>query len=343
MTSAESVPLRSLLDAAPDGFIVVDTEGDIVWANQTAHSLFGYRDVELIGRRVDELVPESLRFDHHAHRESYEENPRGRSMGLGLNLSARKKDGTEFPVEISLSPLHTRDGLLVTAIVRDISERKRLEEERNVLSLELETERERDRIAMDLHDGVMQDIYAVALGLELSLDGDGGGESTYADARVVEQSIGQLHEVIRSIRSFIFDLRPRQFPGSLAEGLSNLAEEFAQNSLISTNAMIDEAVTVDDATALIIYHVAHESLSNIRKHAGASSVILTLSKVGDAGHLEISDDGKGFDTNHGPPDGHHGLRNMAARAQAINAQFHIDSAPGKGTTLVLEFPRSAET
>lgn len=339
MTGAESVPLRSLLDVAPDGFIVVDTAGDIVWANQTAHSLFGYRDVELIGRRIDELVPERLRFDHTSHRKSYAENPRGRSMGLGLNLLARKKDGTEFPVEISLSPLHTRDGVLVTAIVRDISERKRLEEERNVLSLELETERERDRIAMDLHDGVMQDIYAVALGLELSLDSE-GDSSRYADATAVEKSIGQLHEVIRSIRSFIFDLRPRQFSGSLAEGLSNLAEEFAQNSQISTNAMIDEEVDVDETTALIVYHVAHESLSNIRKHAGASSVILTLSRVGEGGQLKIRDDGKGFDTNHGPPDGHHGLRNMAARARAINARFHIDSAPGKGTTLILEFPAS---
>ncbi|MGE0056936.1 MAG: PAS domain S-box protein [Dehalococcoidia bacterium] len=336
MTSAESVPLRSLLDVAPDGFVVVDTAGNIVWANQTAHSLFGYRDVELIGRRIDELVPERLRFGHTGHRESYEANPRGRSMGLGLNLSARKKDGTEFPVEISLSPLHTRDGLLVTAIVRDISERKRLEEERNVLFLELETERERDRIAMDLHDGVMQDIYAVALGLELSLDGD--DDSRYADAKVVEKSIGQLHEVIRSIRSFIFDLRPRQFSGSLAEGLSNLAEEFAQNSQIATTATIDEKMDVDETTALIVYHVAHESLSNIRKHAGASSVVLTLANVGGTGQLQIRDDGKGFDTNHGPPDGHHGLRNMAARARAINAKFQIDSAPGEGTTLLLEFP-----
>jgi PAS domain S-box-containing protein len=336
MATAESLPLRNLLDVAPDGFLVVDGSGVVVWANQTAHILFGYRDVELIGRPIEDLVPERLRPLHVNHRASYQENPHTRSMGLGLDLLARKKDGSEFPVEIGLSPLHTRDGVLVTAVVRDISARKKLLEERNVLALELETERERDRIAMDLHDGVMQDVYAVALGLELSLGGE--GESVYADARVVERSIGQLHEVIRSIRSFIFDLRPRQFMGSLAEGLSNLAEEFAQNSQISTTADVDADLDVEETAATIVYHIAHEGLSNIRKHAAASNVHVSLRRVSSDAEMLITDDGNGFDTSVAPPDDHHGMRNMAARARAIGATLEVSSEVRKGTSLRLVFP-----
>jgi PAS domain S-box-containing protein len=336
MATAEGLPLRNLLDVAPDGFLVVDNNGAIVWANQTAHTLFGYRDVELLGRPIEDLVPERLRPLHTIHRASYEANPHTRSMGLGLDLLARKKDGSEFPVEIGLSPLHTRDGVLVTAVVRDISTRKRLQEERNVLALELETERERDRIAMDLHDGVMQDVYAVALGLELSLSGT--GESTSADARVVERSIGQLHEVIRSIRSFIFDLRPRQFTGSLPEGLSNLAEEFAQNSQIATTADVDIDLDLDETTATVVYHIAHEGLSNIRKHASAETVHMTLKRLDGEVEMVITDDGKGFDTSVAPPEGHHGMRNMATRARAIGASLELQSEAGKGTSLRLVFP-----
>lgn len=336
MISADGVPLDDLLDAAPDGFIVVDADGLIVWANQTAHQLFGYEEAELPGRAVDELVPERLRMAHTMHRADYGENPRGRSMGLGLNLLARKKDGVEFPVEISLSPLVTPAGMLVVVIIRDVTERKALEEAHILLRGELEAERERDRIAMDLHDGVMQDIYAVALGLELALDA--GEDPDHADAKVVERAIDQLHEVIRSIRSFIFDLRPRQFSGSLSEALSNLAEEFNKNSQIETVAQIEEGPEVDTAISVAVYHIAHESLSNVQKHAHAGHVTVRLSYTDGTGRLEVLDDGQGFDATVSPPEGHHGMRNMASRARAINAEFSVRSGQGEGTRLSVTFP-----
>jgi PAS domain S-box-containing protein len=336
VSMAESFPLRNLLDTAPDGFVVVDPAGRIVWANQTAHVLFGYDGAELLGRAIEDLVPARLREEHRHHRGTYTEHPHGRPMGLGLDLLGRRKDGSEFPVEISLSPFESDSGLLVTAVVRDVSERKAQEEERNILALELETERERDRIAMDLHDGVMQDIYAIALGLELSVDGE------TADAAIVERSIGRLHDVIRSIRSFIFDLRPREFSGSLAEALSNLAEEFAQNSQIPAHAEVDASIEVDEQVATVVYHIAHEGLSNVRKHAGATNVVLRLVDAGGESRLEIVDDGVGFDTTVSPPEGHHGLRNMAARARAIGGALQIKSRPGAGTTLSVVLPASRE-
>jgi PAS domain S-box-containing protein len=339
MATAESLPLRHLLDSAPDGFIVVDTTGTIVWANQTSHQIFGYLDVELIGRPVEDLVPESFRAAHVEHRSGYYKNPRVRSMGLGLNLVGRKKDGSELPVEISLSPLHTGQELLVTAVVRDITQRRHLEDERAALALELQTEHERDRIAMDLHDGIMQDIYAATLSLELALAES--PDEQFAAASTVERSISQLQDVIRSIRSFIFDLRPREFSGRLPEAISSLAHEFEQNSQIKTEAQVEEAIEADFPIALAVYHIAHEGLSNVRKHAQASHVKVSLFAFDERGCLEVRDNGAGFDTSVIPPEGHHGMRNMAARAGTIGAALTVESARGRGTTLSLQFPLSA--
>jgi PAS domain S-box-containing protein len=118
---------RSLFEAAPDAVVVVDEAGVIQIANRQVETLFGYAPGELVGQQVDVLVPERIRSLHPFHRAKYVHEPRTRPMGVGLELSARRKDGTEFPVDISLSAIETPDGLLVSAAVRDITERKRAE------------------------------------------------------------------------------------------------------------------------------------------------------------------------------------------------------------------------
>jgi PAS domain S-box-containing protein len=119
--------VRALVDTAPDGILMADEDGTILFANRRAEALFGFDRAGLLSRSVDELLPERLRGVHRAHRTRYRAEPRLRTMGAGLMLFGQRADGTEFPVEISLSPLASDEGLRVVAIVRDVSERVQAE------------------------------------------------------------------------------------------------------------------------------------------------------------------------------------------------------------------------
>ncbi|NRF71097.1 PAS domain S-box protein [Aquincola sp. S2] len=126
---------RDLLESTPDGIVMANPSGHIVIANTQAERLFGYDAGELRGRSVDSLLPERFRRAHVGHRSSYFLQPRKRAMGSGLDLAGLRKDGSEFPIEISLSPLRTEESAFVLSAIRDISERKRFElalQEKNV-------------------------------------------------------------------------------------------------------------------------------------------------------------------------------------------------------------------
>jgi protein-histidine pros-kinase len=122
---------RGILEAAPDAMIIVGQDGKIILSNAQTEVLFGYKKSELLGQPIEILIPHRFRPNHPGHRNGYFSSPKTRPMGAGLDLYALRKDGTEFPAEISLSPMETPEGTFVTAAIRDTTERKRLLEEQN--------------------------------------------------------------------------------------------------------------------------------------------------------------------------------------------------------------------
>jgi len=129
MQSVSSELARSVLDAAPDAMIIIDDAGVIFFANRQVSTLFGYPHVDIIGKPVEFLMPERFRDRHLAHRQSYARSVRVRPMGAGLELFGQRLDGTEFPLEISLSPIEDGGRVLVAAAIRDVGDRKRVEAE----------------------------------------------------------------------------------------------------------------------------------------------------------------------------------------------------------------------
>ncbi|CAG0936106.1 two-component system, NarL family, sensor histidine kinase LiaS [Thermoflexales bacterium] len=198
---------------------------------------------------------------------------------------------------------------------------------------------ERERIAMDLHDGIIQSIYAVGLMLEyagLTFD-----ESPEQARKQLQDSISGLNEVIRDIRNYILDLRPQRFQNkNLSAGLIDLVRAFKANTLITVDVQTadraDADLTTDQSTGL--FHITQEALANIAKHARARTVTMNLRREGPLVILTIQDDGRGFDTSTVKAYTGHGLQNMRERARAMGAQLHLESIAGQGTLLEVRLP-----
>ncbi len=141
---AEALLSPTILEAIPDAVVAVNQQGVIIQVNSQTEALFGYTRDELIGQRIEVLVPERQRPQHHQHRANFHQRPKIRRMGSGLDLYGRRRDGSEFPVEISLSPIGSGDAMMVLSVIRDISDRKRIEEDLRRANEELERRKSRE-------------------------------------------------------------------------------------------------------------------------------------------------------------------------------------------------------
>ena len=193
---------------------------------------------------------------------------------------------------------------------------------------------DRERIARDLHDGVIQSLFAVGIGLQ-------GTAAVVGDTRLadrIQQFVTEIDRVIGDVRSYIFGLRPSVLSGgNLANTLEQLAHEFEERSRVTVIVEIDVSLEeVLSSSAAQIVHVVREALSNVGRHAGATTCRVSIRRDGSTAVVEIDDDGGGFDTalaTRGM-----GMGNLAERAETIGGTLEIDSQPGFGTTVRVRIP-----
>jgi signal transduction histidine kinase len=194
---------------------------------------------------------------------------------------------------------------------------------------------------MDLHDGVIQSIYAVGLNLELVNSLLGDGEVREAKDRV-HRAIDALNATIRDIRAYILDLRPRLFDGNnLVTGLERLLAEFKANTLMnvefSAEPTADKALSIEERR--VLFHIAQEALSNAARHSRASRVEVKLLERPETIELSFRDNGRGFQLNSVERRVGHGLMNMRDRVLAVGGECSVLSQTGQGTEVVARVPR----
>ncbi len=329
---APAVAIERLLEALPDAVVIVDAGGQIMYANALLETLSDYRREELLGQLIEFLVPERFRELHTKHRRGYVDNPRARPMGVNLDIYLRRKDGTEFPADIALSPLQTASGVVVVAALRDATERKQAQARLHRLAV-LE---DRERIAKELHDGVIQALFAVGMNLQATEANAGDPEAVRAR---LNGAVDGIDMAIRDLRNYIFGLRPGILADrQLDQALHQLVEEFQEKSGVVTAVEIDERVAAQFGnTATQLVQVTREALSNVARHAQATTCRVSLVQRDESAVLEIDDDGHGFQPGRGRSRGQ-GLRNMRERVEAIGGAFSLESSPAEGTTVRIQLP-----
>jgi len=371
-TSAELA--RSALDAAPDAMIIIDDAGTIRFANRQVSALFGYSHDDIIGRRVEQLMPERFRALHRTHRLEYSRAMRPRPMGQGLVLLGQRQDGGEFPVEISLSPIQDSDPILVAAAIRDVTDRKQVEAELTLARETAERAREAanqsresaDRanqaksrfLAMASHD-LRQPLQTLAL-----LNGTLRRMIIHENAEEVltqqEQAIGAMSRLLNALLDISKlesgAVKPQLSDFKVANLFEGLGREFA--SIAANRGLALELESTDECAhsdAALVEQILKNLVSNAIKYTRQGRVLLRCSRRNDSVSIEVRDTGIGIPAEQiayiydefyqvGVPtnssrDGYGlGLSIVQRLVKLLNVRLEVTSEVGKGSVFSLILP-----
>lgn len=321
----------SLLEGAADATLVVDWNGVIRYANRRTFEVLGWQPSELVGQPVEVLVPESVRSVHTKHRSEYAHMPRPRMMGYGLELTAVHRDGHTVPVEIALSPQATEEERLIVVSIRDISERVSMIRQLGETAAKLAVVDERDRIARDLHDNIVQRLFAAGLHLQAAL---GRPDQEQRLVRVIDE----IDDAIKEIRTIIFTMHSLRgldagFEPAVRLVLAESSRLLGHHPSLQQDGVL--ALVGDDLASEAV-DVVRELLTNVAKHARASHSSVRLSVADQQFTIAVTDNGVGIDPTANP--GGLGLQNLRQRAELRSGCFDITPSADGGSTATWSVP-----
>ena len=305
--------LRELVDAFQDGVALADDHGTITVANRRLDVMFGYQQGELLGHPIEFLIPADLGDRYRSLRAGYDCAPGTRPMGDEANLTGVRKDGTVFPAQIGLSPVPTAAGQFTLAVVHEVTETQRRQDNLQERSIQ----HDRDRIADDLRDTVIQRIFAAGL----ALDGADAMSTQPEVRRRIRTCVDDLDQAVRILRDTIFSLDHQLAGHSFRSGIMTLCGELSPAPEISFTGPVDGALHPADSTRLL--DILRDGLALISQHATPVRISVTADSgshrtVIDAAPLSPA---SGAGTGHWFPT----LRDQAAQA---GIRLDIDPSPG---------------
>jgi two-component system CheB/CheR fusion protein len=324
----------AIVETTVDAIITIDVHGIIESFNPAAERIFRYRSSEVIGRNVKMLMPTPYYEEHDGYLASYLETGRRKIIGIGREVVGQRKDGSTFPMDLAVSEVQLADRIIFTAIIRDISERRELEQQ--VLEM---SEQERRRIGQDLHDGLGQTLTGITLisnDLERRLRAAGVPEADQA-AEITEM----MKEADQQARGLARGLVPVELD---ADGLSSALRRLVANAerfffIECRFEQIGDNRVRDNTAATHLYRIAQEAVSNAAKHGRATRVVITLASGEERVRLRIQDNGIGFPDVPTESQGI-GVRTMHYRARIIGAMLDIRDHPEGGTVVTCTLRRT---